>query len=141
MRVNARKENRRMASDLVFTAGNVFVSDTAGGTAVTTIHTGTPFFVEAPVTSKVAEEFNEGKAYSLQVVVNDLSTFTTFLNKTIVGGQGDANLPALVSTITVPAGNAGAVGSIYEILAVLLSGRVPVQVDFALGSSLVAVVP
>jgi len=26
MRVNARKENRRMASDLTFTAGNVFAS-------------------------------------------------------------------------------------------------------------------
>ncbi len=130
-----------MASDLVFTAGNVFVSATAGGTAVTTIKTGTPFFVEAPVTSTDAEEFNEGKAYSLRVVVNDLSTLTNVLNTTIVGGQGDANLPALVSTITVPAGNAGITGSIYQIFAVMLSGRNPVTVDFALGSSLVVVVP
>lgn len=143
MRVNARKENRRMASDLTFTAGNVFASaiSGAGATPVTTVLTGTPFFIEAPITSAVVEEFNEGKAYSLEVVVINLATLTIFLKKTIVGGQGDANLPTFPnSQIEVPAGAAGPVGDIYAIVAVLLSGRVGATTDFSFGSSLVVVI-
>ncbi len=132
-----------MASDLTFTAGNVFVTDTSGSsTPVTTIHTGKPFFIEAPVTSADVEEFNEGKAYSLQVVVINLATFSLFLSTTIVGGQGDANIPTFPnSQIEVPAGNAGPTGDLYGIIAVLLSGRVGATSDFAFGSSLVSVIP
>lgn len=132
-----------MASDLTFTPSQVFVSDTSGGTTpVTTIHTGKPFFIEAPVTSAVQEEFNEGKAYSLQVVVINLATLTVFLNKTIVGGQGDANISTFPnSQIEVPAGSAGPVHDLYWIVAVLLSGRVGPTTDFAFGSSLVSVIP
>lgn len=129
-------------SDLTFTGGNVFVSDTPGGTTpLSVIHTGTPFFIEAPVTSADVEEFNEGKAYSLQVVVINLATFSVVLNTTIVGGQGDANIPTFPnSQINVPAGNAGPKGDLYWIIAVLLSGRVGPTSDFAFGSSLVSVI-
>jgi FlaG/FlaF family flagellin (archaellin) len=132
-----------MPSDLTFTAGNVFVSDTSGGTTpVTLIHTGKPFFIEAPAKSSDLEEFNEGKAYSLQIAVTNLATGAVFLNTTVVGGQGDKNFPTFPnSQIEVPAGNAGAVGDIYSIVAVLLSGRVPPTVDIAFGSSLVVVIP
>ncbi|HEY6540673.1 MAG TPA: hypothetical protein VIZ18_07035 [Ktedonobacteraceae bacterium] len=132
-----------MASDLTFTGGNVFVSDTSGGTTpLATIHTGKPFFVEAPVTSSDNEEFNEGKTYKLQVVVINLATLSVFLNTTIVGGQGDANTPTFPnSQINVPAGNAGPAGDLYAIVASLQSGRVGPTVDFAFGSSLVAVIP
>ena len=133
-----------MASDLAFTAGNVFVSDTsgAGATPVNLIHTGKPFFIEAPATSADQEEFNEGKAYSLQVTVTNLATGTVFLNKTITGGQGDSNFPTFPnSQIEVPAGNAGPVGDIYSVVAVLLSGRIPPTVDIAFGQSLAVVIP
>lgn len=132
-----------MASDLTFTGGCVFVSDTSGGTTpVPVIHTGTPFFIEAPVTSHSQEEFNEGKACSLHVVVTNLATSSVFLNRTIAGSQGDANIPTFPnSQIEVPAGNAGPVGDLYSIAAALLSGHINPTVDFAFGCSLVAVIP
>ncbi len=116
MRVNARKGNRTMA-DLNITN----VSLTQGGGAVANITHSTVFSVDVSVTA-LAEDFNEGVAYSLYIFVTSL--VNGGLAVPLINRQGhlqDPSWPTSNFTFNVPV-TAGPTTDVYNITLVLLEG-------------------
>jgi len=132
-----------MAVDLTFVPGvsttGLFASLAAGAAAapVNTVKHGVAFFIEADV-SAVQEEFDEGEAYNLLVVVTDITANAVHLNASIPGHLGDGNWPAQASRIDVPV-PAGTLNHILSVTASLLSGVANQGATTALGSSQITI--
>jgi hypothetical protein len=115
-----------MSTDLVI--DRVFASLTPGGAPTSVVRTGQPFFIEVETTSKDQKEFDEGRDYSLQVLVTNLTAGgTVALDATITESLGDSNWPTFpTNRFDIPSTGivAGPISTLYSIAAtVLLSGR------------------